>query len=249
VVVDVSDLSNPKILGRAEMPGSAIRVDYSAGYVFVAAWNDARVYDATVPATPRLIGTVRLTKEGFFADGDRPSPTSRVLGIAARGNDVFVGNWHVLYSYRLYPDRKAPNIRLPEVATMVDFGPVAIGQNKTLPFEVSNQGSAPLTLLSNWIAGGAFTVQPRQIRVAPGDTATLSLTFHPTSHDIEKGYLQVLSDDPQSPRRSAYLVGNQPGLGVGTTLPEVTAVLLDGGRWSSTETEGTVKLLAYFATF
>ena len=250
VVVDVSDLTNPTVIGKTEMPGSAIRVDYSDGHVFVAAWNDARVYDVSEPATPRFVGAVRLTQDDDdITDGNRPSSTSRVLGIAARGRDIFIGNWHVLYSYHLYPERQAPNIRLPEAAAMLDFGPVEVGQSATLPFEITNEGTAPLTLLNNWVAGEAFTVTPQQLRVAPGETATLSLTYSPTMTEMEVGYLQILSDDPQATLRTAYLVGNQPGLGVGATLPDTTAVLLDGSTWYSSQTQDKVLLLAYFATF
>jgi hypothetical protein len=250
VAVDVSDLANPVVLGSAQMPGSAIRVDYAGGHVFVAAWNDARVYDVSTPASPRFVGAVRLTHDDDdVLDPDRPAPTSRILGIAARDDEVFIGNWHVLYSYKLYADRLAPSIRLPEAASMIDFGPVAIGDSKTVPFEISNQGTAPLTLLNNWVAGSGFAVEPGQLRVAPGETATLSITYTATAAELEKGYLQILSDDPQAPLRAAYLVGNQPGLGVGMPLPETTAVLLDGSTWSSSQTQGKVVLLAYFATF
>jgi hypothetical protein len=138
---------------------------------------------------------------------------------------------------------------LPEAASMLDFGPVEIGQSKTLPFEITNQGTAPLTLMNNWIAGDSFTVTPQKARIAPGERVMLSLTYAATSTELEKGYLQILSDDPQWPLRQAYLVGNQPGLGVGMPLPETTAVLLDGSTWSSSQTEGKVLLLAYFATF
>ena len=48
--------------------------------------------------------------------------TARTKGIAADGNDVFIGNWWVLYSYRLYGDRKAPSLRLPEEVNLLDFG-------------------------------------------------------------------------------------------------------------------------------
>jgi hypothetical protein len=249
VVVDVSDLANPTIIGSAQMRGSAIRVAYSEGHVFVAAWNDARVYDVSDPTTPRFLGAVRVTQDDDVPDGDRPAPTSRILGIAARGKDVFVGNWHVLYSYRLHPERTAPNILLPEAVSMIDFGPVEVGQSNTLPLEVTNQGTAALTLVNNWVFGGAYTVTPRQARIEPGETAVLTLTYTPTTTELETGYLQILSDDPQAPLRAAYLVGNQPGLGVGMTLPETDGVLLDGEPWSSSQTQGNVVLLAYFATF
>lgn len=250
VVVDISDLANPTIVGSASMRGSAIRVAYSEGRVAVAAWNDARVYDVSDPANPAFIGAVRLTQDDDdVSDADRPAPTSRILGIDMRGADVFVGNWHVLYSYRLYPERKAPNILLPEAVLMMDFGPLAVGQSRTQPLEVTNQGTAPLTLLNNWVAGSAYAVTPRQARVEPGETEILTITYTPTTDALETGYLQILSDDPVAPLRTAYLVGNQPGLGVGMTLPETDAVLLDGEPWSSSQTQGNVVLLAYFATF
>jgi LVIVD repeat/Abnormal spindle-like microcephaly-assoc'd, ASPM-SPD-2-Hydin len=249
VVVDVSDLANPKIVGSASMRGSAVRVAYSDGRVAVAAWNDARIYDVSNPASPSFIGAVRLTQDDDVPDGDRPAPTSRVLGIELRGSDVFVGNWHVLYSYRLHAERKAPNILLPEAVLMMDFGPLAVGQSSTQPLEVTNQGTAPLTLVNTWVFGDAYTVTPQQARIEPGESAVLTVTYTATKTELETGYLQVLSDDPQAPLRAAYLVGNQPGLGVGMTLPETDAVLLDGEPWSSSQTQGNVVLLAYFATF
>jgi peroxiredoxin len=231
------------------MPGTALRVDHSSARVVVAAWNDARVYDVAVPATPRFVGAVRLTRDLGVPEDDRPEATSRVLGVAARGNDVFVGNWHQIYSFRLFPDRLAPSIRLPEAAGMVDFGRVSAGQSKTIAFPVTNQGTAPLTLFNVGTVGAPFTVMPRAVTVAPGTTTRLSLTYRATSMAREDGYLQIVSDDPAAPLRTAFLVGNQPGLGVDMPLPETTAVLLDGTPWSSTEAKGQVMLLNYFATF
>ena len=49
VIVDVSDLANPTVVSSTRLLGTAVRLDYSAGRVFVAAWNDARVYDVSDP--------------------------------------------------------------------------------------------------------------------------------------------------------------------------------------------------------
>lgn len=249
VVVDVADRAAPRVIGRAAMPGTAMRVAVSEGHAFVAAWNDARVYSIADPAAPRFVGAVRLTRDLNVPEDDRAPSTSRILGIAARGNDVIVGNWHVLYSYRLFADRLAPDLRLPEAAGMVDVGPTAVGESRTVPFEIVNQGTAELVVVKAWMAGDAFTVEPTEARLAPGARATLSVTFTPTKAEREEGYLQILSDDPAEPLRTAFFVGNQPGLGVGMPLPETTAVLLDGTAWSSVETGGQVMLLNYFATF
>ncbi len=249
VVVDIANLAHPKVVGQAAMPGTALRVDFSNGKAFVAAWNDARVYDVSTPARPAFVGAMRLTRDLGVPEDDRPEATSRVLGVAARGNDVFVGNWHQIYSFRLFTDRLAPSIRLPEAAGMVDFGKVAVGQTKTIPFPVTNQGTAPLRIFSAGTVGGAFTVTPRDATIAPGATTRLSLTYRAASTSREDGYLRIVSDDPASPLRTAFLVGNQPGLGMDMPLPETKGILLDGTPWSSSEAKGQVMLLNYFATF
>lgn len=249
VVVDVSDLANPTVIGKAEMPGTALRVAYAAGHVYVAAWNDTRAYDVSEPAKPRFIGAVRLTEQIAYPEDGRPPITTRTLGVAANNDTVFIGNWYILYSYRVRPERTAPNLLLPEDINLVDFGPVEAGKSKTLPLEVRNQGTAPLTLFNNWTEGTSFTVSPRQVRIPPGGKTTLSLTYRATTMDREVGFLHINSDDPDAPTRTGFLVGNQPGLGVGKPLPEITATLMDGSEWSSSQVQGQPMLLAYFATF
>jgi hypothetical protein len=249
VVVDVSNPAEPRVVGRAATPGSAIRVDHSAGRVYVAAWNDARVYDVSEPTAPRFIGAVRLTRDiGSSGDG-RPPVTSRTLGVAARDDVMFVGNWHVIYSYRVHPERVAPNLLLPEEINLVDFGPVAPGESATVPLLVTNQGTAPLTVTDVRVDSPAFTVEPARLRLPAGEAATIAVTYTASQRGKETAILRLESDDPDDPARSGYLVGNQPGLGVGKPLPVTTLELVDGGQWSSSEAKGQVLLLAYFATF
>ena len=77
----------------------------------------------------------------------------------------------------------------------------------------------------------------------------MSITYTASGTQKETAFLQISSDDPDNRNRTGYLVGNQPGLGVGKPLPETTLALVDGGQWSSSEAKGQVTLLAYFATF
>jgi peroxiredoxin len=132
---------------------------------------------------------------------------------------------------------------------MLDFGAVPAGERKTMSFPITNQGTAPLTVFSSRVSGGAFGVTPAETRIAPGETARLSLIYRATGTGREDGYLQIFSDDPATPLRTAFLVGNQPGLGMHMPLPETTGVLLDGGTWSSSQARGEVLLLNFFATF
>lgn len=248
-VVDISNLAAPLVIGRAEMPGTALRVAVSEQRLFVAAWNDVRVYDVSDPTTPKFIAAVRVPRHFNYADKDRELPTHRTFGVAARGQDVFIGAWENPFSYRLEPDRVAPNMRLPETAARVDFGKLAVGETRTVAFEVTNQGTAPLTLVDNWIYGDAFSVSPKQARIQPDQSITLELTYQASSTEAEIGYLNIVSDDPQTPTRTAYLIGNSPGLTIGDPLPLTTGTMLDATSWTSEDSRGKVLVLTYFATF
>lgn len=249
VVVDVSDLRAPKVKGAARVAGSAIRVDYANGLAFVAAWNDARVYDVSNPSAPRFVGAARMTRDIGRAADRRSEVTSRTLGVAAHGDVMFAGNWHVIHSFRVYPERRAPSLVLPEDVNLVDFGPVAPGAVARVPLAVRNQGTAPLTIVDAAVDQPSFTIAPRELRVQPGETATFTLTFEPTSADKATARLRVSTDDPDNPTREGSLVANQPGIGVGKPFPAASVALVDGGRWTSTALEGHVALVAYFATF
>ena len=115
---------------------------------------------------------------------------------------------------------------------------------------LTNQGTAPLTVTGVSTDKPQFTATPSQARILPGKTATLTLTYTASTTEKETSLLHIKSDDPAEPSRVGYLVGNQPGLGVGRKLPETTINLVDGGQWCrSKEAKGQVTLLAYFATF
>jgi hypothetical protein len=161
---------------------------------------------------------------------------------------MLVGNWHVIYSYGVQADLQAPDIVLPEAINLLDFGAVAAGDSRTIPIAVRNQGTAPLTVVDASTSHPSFTIEPRQMRIAPGGTATVEVRYAGTGGH-ESAIVTLESDDPAEPVRSGFLTANQPGLGVGKPLPEVTVNLVDGGEWSSTDSEGEVMLLAYFATF
>jgi hypothetical protein len=249
VVVDISNIRAPKVIGAARVSGSAIRVDYSEGLAYVAAWNDARVYDVSNPTAPRFVGAARMTRDiGREKDG-RPEVTSRTLGVAAHGDVLFAGNWHVIHSFRVHADRRAPSLVLPEDVNLVDFGQVAPGAQARVPLAIRNQGTADLTVFDAAIDHPSFSVEPRELRILAGGTATFTLGYAPQSADKTAALLRFSSDDPDNPARAGYLVGNQPGLGVGKRFPDASAALVDGERWVSTALQGHVALLAYFATF
>lgn len=250
VVVDVSDPTEPRVIGTSEeIPGTAMRVDYADGYAYIAAWSDARVYDVTDPASPSFVGAVRMTRDIGYEEEGRPPVTSRTLGIAAAGDAVLIGNWHVVYSYRLVPDRAAPNIQLPEALNLLDFGRVDSGDRRIIPVAVRNQGTAPLEIGEVRTDDVRFVPNPSQFQLLPGEEGVVEIQFTAVDANPTSAIIEFVSDDPVEPVRKGFLTANRPGLGVGKPLPETIVNLVDGGKWSASESEGEVRLLAYFATF
>ena len=250
VLVDVSDAAAPAVVGRADdVPTTAIRVDYADGRAYVAAWSDVRAYDVADPAAPRFLGAARLTRDLRYPDAGRPPVTSRTLGVAAAGDAVLVGNWHVLYSYQVHPARLAPNIVLPETVNLLDFGRVADAESRAITVPVGNQGTAPLTILAVTTDNPSFAVAPGPLRLAPGETREVEVRYTASGPAPASSLLEFQSNDPAEAVRRGFLTANQPGLGIGQPLPEVRVDLVDGGQWSSGDAVGDVVLLAYFATF
>ena len=247
IVVDASDARAPRVVGRAPVGGSAIRVDYANGRAYVAAWNDAQVFDVSNRAAPRFIGAARMTRD-IGRDDDRPEVTSRTLGVAAHGDTLFAGSWHVIHSFAV-ANREAPSLVLPEAVNLVDFGPVEAGGRVELPLTVRNRGSAPLTVFDAATDNPAFSVEPRAMRIQPNQSAAFRIAYRGSNQEKASAQLRFSTDDPANASRGGYLVANQPGVGIGRPLPEITVDLVDGGRWSSTSLQGHVALLAYFATF
>lgn len=265
--IDVSDPANMILLDTEVVQGSAIAVDYDDGNVFLAAWNDSRVYDASDPADLKFIGAARSTvaKDYVGDEGDRPEITDRVLGIAGNDNYIFAGTWWVPTNYEFHEERTAPYMVLPENVNYLSFpGDLAIGESASLTIEVSNEGTAPLTVYDMWASDPAFTWSPSQLLIQPGASAPITVTFtatigagQTTSGTIvtqtgeESAIFELWSDDPNQPVRKAFLVGNAAGAGVGDPFPETTGTLLDGTEWSFTQDAlgSKVTLLAYFATF
>ncbi len=249
-VVSVANPAAPTVLATVDTPGTASGVAFDSGRAYIATWNDTRVFDVANPSNPKLIAAVRNTLQQTYGEGGRrPDITARTFGVDASGDTVFVGNWWVPYSYHLDVDAVAPYLFLPEMVNNIGFGTAAVGETRTETLPLENHGTAPLTVLRAWTDNAAFTVSPKQAVIAPGESLSLELTYTASTTDKETTILRILSDDPNQPVRDAYLVGNQPGLGVGVALPTTTGDLLEGGTWSSEDHEGKVQLIAFFATF
>lgn len=238
-VVDVSDSAAPRLVGTAATPGNAVQVSIAQGRAWVADWNDVRVFDVSNPARPRLIAVEHLATD---------SPLSRVLGIAARGDNGFFGEWTGMYSYELHSERAAPHLSVAQ--RTIEFGVVAPGRADAFALAVKNEGNARLLAWSVAVAdSSAFKVDRTWLLLDPGQEAAVEITFQPSSASFQRGTLVIDSDDPAARSLGIPLTGNRPGASVGEPAPEVAVGLTDGTLWQLSKQTGKTVVLAYFATF
>ncbi len=237
-IVDVSNPRKPSMVAQLDTDSSTLQIAVAGNHAYLANWNDVRVYDVSTPRSPKLVATENVSST---------SPFSRVLGISAVGNIAYIGEWTGMYTYALHPARRAPDIALDEIA--LDFGRVATGASKKLTLTVDNEGTSPLVVSSIKASSAAFAVTPRTLTIAPGGSATVSVSFLPASGDATKESLSITSNDPDETERVIPLEANRPGLALGDPSPEIEVSLVEGGDWKLSAQRGKVVVLAYFATF
>lgn len=122
---------------------------------------------------------------------------------------------------------QGPNIDV--TPTSLDFGNVAVGQNKDLTVTIRNSGSAALTVnsISNSNARFSVTSPATPFTVAAGGQQTVSVRFAPTGVGAQTGNLTLASNDRSRASVSVTLAGN----GVTAAVPtiDVTPTSLDFG--------------------
>lgn len=259
VVVDVTDPAALSLRTFLDTGGSAIAVDHDDGRLYVAAWEDVRVYDVADPAAPALLGAARRTFTSEVGDAAAPDDlevTDRILAVAGRGDALYAGNWWAPNVYAVHPDATAPYIDLPEtVARIVIPGDVPPGGTATFEIPVHNGGTAPLTVWDAWADDPGWVVSPTDVLVPVGGDAVLTVTFTagPGIDGVateESTIVHIASDDPAQPVRQAFAIANAVELGAGDPFPETLVTLMDGTDWSYTrDALGSVTLVVYFATF
>jgi len=269
-VIDAADPSNMQLVNTMDVGnGGAIAIDYDNGYLYVAAWNDARVYDTTLdPQFPVYIGAVRHTvSKEYNVEGDeeRPDITDRVLAVAGKDDFLFNGTWWVPTNYAINKGTLAPYIDLPQTYAQMTFpGDLNAGETTTYDILIENDGNADLTVTDIWSTNAAFEPNITQVVVPPGGETTVTVTFTATigldgvdtadtaapQSAEETGILNIVSDDPSQPIRQGYMEANIDSLGVGDPMPDANVLLTDGSDWLfSRDALGSVTVIAYFATF
>jgi len=81
------------------------------------------------------------------------------------------------------------------------FGKVNIGTSSTFTFELRNVGNKTLNITSKSDSNHAFLLGSFQtpIKIAPGASVPLSVSFAPTAKGYTNGNITIVSNDPDSP--------------------------------------------------
>jgi hypothetical protein len=99
-----------------------------------------------------------------------------------------------------------PNILLPQQS--LDFGPVLIGDSKSLNLNIVNTGQLDLTLATS-ISGVLFAIQtPPANNVPGGGSTSMTVSYSPLSDSVDNGTLTINSNDPDSPTLEVSLAGS-----------------------------------------
>lgn len=102
--------------------------------------------------------------------------------------------------------------------TTVNFGGTTVGTPTTQPVQVTNNGTTPVTLSPTVVGDGFMLADTGDITLAPGETATVPVTFNPLQEGVSTGELRLVDT------RDGLLLEtvDLSGTGVGVTAP-VTA--------------------------
>src|SRR5580704_14375499 len=143
---------------------------------------------------------------------------------------------------------------LASAPSSVTFGNVAVGTSGTATLNLSNSGSAAVTISQASVAGTGFTISglAAGLTIQPGQNSSFTAKFLPTSTGSASGSVSISSNSPNSPMTIALTgTGTQPEIGaipssapfgnvaVGNTNSQ-TITLTNGGTANLIISQGSV---------
>jgi hypothetical protein len=149
--------------------------------------------------------TVATGQSGNFTVAVTPSTAGTLSGtLTVQGSD---GATPAVVNLSATAVAPAPQISLS--SSSVQFGTVGVGSTSNLSLTISNTGSADLTISVVSLVGAQFGVSgiatPKTIPA--GQSATVGLSFQPTSAAAATGTLSITSNDPVNPTLTVSLAG------------------------------------------
>ena len=118
---------------------------------------------------------------------------------------------------------------LASTPASVSFGNVVVGASGTASVNLSNTGSASVTVNQASVTGTGFTIvgSPTGQTIQPGQSLSFTAQFSPTSVGNATGSISIGSNAPNSPMTIALTgAGTEPGLGVSPTAVNFKEVVV-----------------------
>lgn len=238
--VDVADPAAPTVRSQVETVGTTLGIAFGIGdTVLTAEWDRMRGYDVSDPgAMTEILAEVVPTSSDF----------SRVLGLGTDPGEgrVYAGEWEGVHAYAQRAENVGPD--LVPTPTALQYGRVAPGDDADQVLVLRNRGNRALTVF-DVVGFPELTPDTTCLQVPPASSAAVEVRFSARNENPFDSFLRVCSDDPDQPEADVAVTANVDGVGVGDPVPFFDLRELNGGRYSSSTIEGSVTVLAYFATF
>ena len=171
----------------------------------------------------------------------------RVMGIEIVDDVVYVAEWERLRIYRFGPIAGAD---LDVDLLDINFPQTEIGESVDTTLVLSSRGLSTLTVDSIRISLDDYTVDlTPPLDILPGNDLPVTLTYTPTSEDAGFQRIRIYSNDTDEPEVRIDVLGNNPDLNVGDPAPDFTLPVLDDGEVTLSELQGSVVVLAFFASW
>ena len=184
------------------------------------------------PAFPLPAGSVWNVKVRYTASGT--GSQSGILTITS--NDASRPQLAIALNAQAFSS-PVPNIRADAA---LNFGNAAVGSPLDLTFNISNAGSAPLTVnsVSSSTATFAVTAPALPFTVAPLSDQSVTVRFQPAAAGVVNGALTVSSNDPVHPNVTVTLSGN--GVTVSLSPAINSGGVVNGASFAPKLTPGTL---------
>ena len=275
VVLSLSDPDAPVFVGDVASAGQPVRVvTDDDGYIYMASSAAGlEIFEASDPLAPTLVATVDVggsaldvsvhdglvgvtTQEavvlldiGRAGTPEAPQPHAYqeteqfAMSVDATGGQWMVGDWNILEVWEVAPDA-APAIDL-------SVGTVAfLDEAETRNITITNRGAKELDLAGIEVPAGVSALVSA-VSIAPGDTATLAVSWDGTTEIPGSTPICIASDDPgRGEVRLRVTTGSEgDGRGLGQNAPDFSLPDLDGRIRRLSDELGNPVVLAYFATW
>jgi Abnormal spindle-like microcephaly-assoc'd, ASPM-SPD-2-Hydin len=255
------------LTGAGTQPGLASTpASVSFGKVVVGASGSASVNLSNTGSASVTISQASISGAGFSMVG---SPTGQTIqpgqsfSFTAQFSPTSVGNATGSISVASNASNSPMTITLTGAGTVpglgvspaaVNFKGVVVGNSGTATLNLSNTGSAAVTISQASVTGIGFTISglAAGLTIQPGQNSSFTAQFQPTSTGSASGSISISSNSPNSPMTIALNgTGTQPEIGaipssapfgnvtVGNTNSQ-TITLTNGGTANLIISQGSV---------